>query len=191
MNDALKDVEIKSTRKYANGVSKFFMLLVTVFAALFLLSFFYSRMLRNEVHLLKKMVKAYELYVNGSEDFEKFVKENNLKDLNWLADRFSYAEARRRLDEAKKSYQVGNYGDAIAYLSELKDRDVPWLDEVYYLLGLCYARTGQDVQARFFLSAFLQGFKDSVFRKDALEALLKVVPESEQEVVRKELQKLQ
>lgn len=177
-------------RKVASRLSRFSLVLATLFAVLFLGAFFHSRTLKIELEVLRKVNRAYELYVTGNPEFEKFVRENGLRQLGWLAERFSYGEARRRLDNARSSFQKGNYGDAIRQLGDLKDSDVPWLDEVYYLLGVSYERTGQVPQARFFLSAFINGFKDSVFRREALLALLRVVPESEQELVKRELEKL-
>ena len=147
---------------------RFYLILITVFAFLFLITYMYNVRLTTDVENLRKLTKAYELYVSGSNDFSKYVKDNNLKELDWLISKKLLSDVRSKLDSAKDAYRRGNYADASVLLREIKDVDNPWMDEIYFYLGMSLYKIGEVESSKLFLSAFIQSFQYSIYRKEAL-----------------------
>jgi len=75
---------------------------------------------------------------------------------------------RSKLDSAKDAYRRGNYADASVLLREIKDVDNPWMDEIYFYLGMSLYKIGEVESSKLFLSAFIQSFQYSIYRKEAL-----------------------
>ncbi len=147
----------------------FFLILLTVFALLFLVVFYNNINLTKNIEKLKLTIKAYEMYANNNDkEFVNFVKEKNLKELEPLAQKLVMNKVRNTLDNAISSFRTGNYGETSTLLMEIKDIDNPWMDELYYYLGLSLLKIGEDSRAKLYLSAFLEGFKYSIYRKEAL-----------------------
>lgn len=180
-----------SGKKVSASLCHFLLILVTLFAAIFIITYLHNSILRKRVEYYGKLVKAYELYVTGDKGFESFVKENNLKEVNWLLPKFNLFAVRKSLDEAKVAFEKGNFADVISTLSVVKDTDSPWNDELFYLLGSAYAKVGQLEQAKFYLSYFLNGFEGSIYRKNALSLLSVLSEDQEKKKIEEILKKLQ
>jgi len=117
---------------------------------------------------MRKLTKAYELYVSGSNEFSRYVQDNNLKELDWLISKKLLSDVRSKLDQAKENYRKGNYADASVLLREVKDVENPWMDEIYFYLGMSLYKIGELESSKLFLSAFIENFQYSIYRKEAL-----------------------
>ncbi len=158
----------------------FFLILLTVFAFLFLIVFYNNIKLTKDIENTKMIIKAYELYANNDDKgFVNFVKENNLKELESLAQRLVINKVRNTLDRAISSFRVGNYGESSTLLMEIKDIENPWMDEVYYYIGLSLLKIGEDARAKLYLSSFLESFRYSIYRKEALLILKEITKDKQ------------
>ncbi|WP_448374609.1 tetratricopeptide repeat protein [Fervidobacterium sp.] len=150
---------------------KFLLILATVFCILFILTFLHDVRISAELQRSKKLIKAYELYASDSKDFSKFVEDNKLSELNILLQKQLQSQVRSKIDAAKTAYRNGNFADAASFLREIKDIENPWLDEVYFYLGMSLYKIGEIESSKIFLAAFLDGFRYSIYRKEALLVL--------------------
>ncbi|ODN31211.1 tetratricopeptide repeat protein [Fervidobacterium thailandense] len=183
---------VDSTQKRVSvGLYTFLLVLATLFAILFLVSYSQGIILRKRVERYGKVLKAYELYLRGDSEFETFVKENELKEVSWLLPKFNLFAVRKSLDEAKAAFERGNFADVVSTLSKVKDVDSPWNDEVFYLLGTAHARIGQTEQAKFYLTYFVNGFEGSIYRKSALTLLRDLSEGEDKKKIEDILKKLQ
>ncbi|MGQ9855365.1 MAG: tetratricopeptide repeat protein [Fervidobacterium sp.] len=155
-------------------VEKFSLILLTIFAILFIISYSHSLKISNELEQTKKVVKAYELYVNNDQSFEKFVSENDLKDLVNLVSKQKITSIRTKIDNAKSAYRNGNYSEAADILRTIKDESNPWADEIYFYLGMSLYKIGEIESAKLFLSSFIDNFQYSIYRKEALMLLREI-----------------
>lgn len=128
----------------------------------------YNAKLSNNIEKMRKLTKAYELYVSGSNEFSRYVQDNNLKELDWLISKKLLSDVRSKLDQAKENYRKGNYADASVLLREIKDVENPWMDEIYFYLGMSLYKIGELESSKLFLSAFIENFQYSIYRKEAL-----------------------
>lgn len=128
----------------------------------------YNAKLSNNIEKMRKLTKAYELYVSGSNEFSRYVQDNNLKELDWLISKKLLSDVRSKLDQAKENYRKGNYADASVLLREVKDVENPWMDEIYFYLGMSLYKIGELESSKLFLSAFIENFQYSIYRKEAL-----------------------
>ncbi|AFG35009.1 hypothetical protein QQE94_04230 [Fervidobacterium pennivorans subsp. shakshaketiis] len=147
---------------------KLSLLLATIFCILFVITYLYNVNLVSHLQRFQKIVKAYELYVSDSKDFSKYVEDNNLEELSYLVEKQIKSQVRAKIDAAKQAFRSGNYADAAKLLREIKDIENPWLDEVYFYLGSSLYKIGEIESAKFYLSSFLDNFKYSIYRKEAL-----------------------
>lgn len=153
---------------------KITLIIGTLFAILFLITYFSNVKLTQKLEYKDKILKAYELYLNNSKEFSTYVKTNKLKELEWLVSKKQLNEVRTALDKAKILYREGNYGEAASLLREIKDVENPWNDEVYFYLGMSLYKVGELESAKLFLSTFLNNFKYSKFGKEALLILKEI-----------------
>ncbi|QTA38097.1 hypothetical protein JYK00_00685 [Thermosipho ferrireducens] len=65
-------------------MKKFYLVLLTIFAFLFLITFYNMTAAKKQIQQYQVLVKAYEMYINKNANFESFVKENNIKELEYL-----------------------------------------------------------------------------------------------------------
>lgn len=156
---------------------KISLIIASFFAILFLITYFSNVNLSQKLSYKEKIIKAYELYLNDSKEFSNFVNSNNLKEVQWLVSKKLLNEIRTTLDKAKVLYREGNYGDAALLLREIKDTENPWNDEIYFYLGMSLYKVGEVESAKLFLSAFINNFEYSIFRKEALLILKEISPE--------------
>lgn len=140
----------------------------TIFCLLFIVTYLYNVNQSNQLSHAQKVIKAYELYLSESKDFADFVKQNNLKELDWLLSKKLLSEIRTKLDKAKISYREGNYAESVALLRSVKDSENPWIDEIYFYLGMSLYKIGEIESAKLFLSSFLDNFQYSIYRREAL-----------------------
>jgi len=133
-----------------------------------LFTYSYNAKLSNDIEKMRKLTKAYELYVSGSNEFSRYVQDNNLKELDWLISKKLLSDVRSKLDQAKENYRKGNYADASVLLREVKDVENPWMDEIYFYLGMSLYKIGELESSKLFLSAFIENFQYSIYRKEAL-----------------------
>lgn len=124
--------------------------------------------LYNELYKARKIIKAYELYVSESKDFQEFVSQNDLKELDWLLSKKMLSDIRDKLDKAKIFYREGNYAEAVTLLRDIKDLENPWIDEIYFYLGISLYKIRETESAKLFLASFLDNFQYSIYRKEAL-----------------------
>lgn len=146
----------------------------TIFSLLFLVTYIYNANQSNQLSRVKKVIKAYELYLSESKDFLDFVKQNDLKELNWLLSKKLLSEIRTKLDRAKLSYREGNYAESVNLLRDIKDLESPWVDEIYFYLGMSLYKIKETESAKLFLASFLDNFQYSIYRKEALLILREI-----------------
>ncbi|MCX7653909.1 MAG: tetratricopeptide repeat protein [Fervidobacterium sp.] len=156
---------------------KILLIFTTLFALMFIFTYFYNVNQFNQLTRLRKVVKAYELYLLESKEFTDFVKQNDLKELDWLLSKRLMSEIRSKLDKAKISYREGNYAESASLLREIKDSENPWMDEIYFYLGMSLYRIGELESAKLFLSSFLDNFQYSIYRKESLLILKEISSE--------------
>jgi len=170
---------------------KLSLLLATIFCILFVITYLYNVNLVSHLQRFQKIVKAYELYVSDSKDFSKYVEDNNLEELSYLVEKQIKSQVRAKIDAAKQAFRSGNYADAAKLLREIKDIENPWLDEVYFYLGSSLYKIGEIESAKFYLSSFLDNFKYSIYRKEALVMLHKISDGDLKEKVEEILNKME
>lgn len=78
-------VEINKNR--GEFMQRFYLILATIFAFLFLLTFFHLKSLDNRLEYSQKLNKAYEMYVNKDLRFKEYIENNNLDELKYLLER--------------------------------------------------------------------------------------------------------
>lgn len=167
-------------------LEKLLLVFVTIFCLLFVLVYFYNVRLSNKIVRMEKIIKAYELYTSESKEFANYVKENNLKELEPLLSKYMLNDIRLKIDKAKQFYREGNYSDASALLREIKDTENPWMDEIYFYLGMSLYKLGEIESSKLFLSTFMDNFQYSIYRKEAL-LLLKELSNDE---IKKQIDKV-
>jgi len=84
------------------------------------------------------------------------------------------SDIRSKLDRAKISYREGNYAEAVTLLRDVKDLENPWIDEIYFYLGMSLYKIGETESAKLFLASFLDNFQYSIYRKEALLILKEI-----------------
>ncbi|MCD6552027.1 hypothetical protein [Thermotoga sp.] len=90
----------------------FYVIVLTIFAFLFIVTYFSYRALSERVERTEKMLKAYELYIfSDYEKFADYVKKEGLEieGMDLLKER----KARSLLAEAKDLYRLADYGEAL------------------------------------------------------------------------------
>ncbi|MGC8820461.1 MAG: tetratricopeptide repeat protein [Fervidobacterium sp.] len=153
---------------------KILLTITSVFGLLFLITYLSFINVSNQLERAKKVIKAYELYTTESKEFPGFISKNNLKELEPLVSKKLLTDIRSKLDRAMISYREGNYSDAAALLRAIKDTDNPWMDEIYFYLGMSLYKAGEFESAKLFLSSFINKFQYSVYRKEALHILREI-----------------
>jgi lipopolysaccharide biosynthesis regulator YciM len=167
------------------------LLLATIFCILFVTTYLYNVNLIKQLQRFQKIAKAYELYVSDSKDFSKYIEDNNLKELTYLVEKQIKSQVRTKIDMAKLAFRSGNYAETVDLLREIKDIENPWLDEVYFYLGSALYKIGKSESAKFYLSSFLDNFKYSIYRKEALVMLHKISDGDLKEKVEEILNKME
>jgi tetratricopeptide (TPR) repeat protein len=165
-------------RKFEKGgrmkFEKILLTISSVFGLLFLITYLSFINVSKQLERAKKVIKAYELYTTESKEFPGFISKNNLKELEPLVSKKLLTDIRSKLDRAMISYREGNYSDAAALLRAIKDTDNPWMDEIYFYLGMSLYKAGEFESAKLFLSSFINKFQYSVYRKEALHILREI-----------------
>lgn len=115
-----------------------FLLLLTIFSLLFLITFHMYRLKVLEIENLKKEVKAYEIYI--FRDFDEFVRyiEENGVEIPYLGN-LKKKKAKEIISNGIYQMRMANYSIAIADFKkalELLDND-PLKKTVEYYLSIC------------------------------------------------------
>ena len=96
-----------------------YLILMTTFAVLFLISFAGYRDLKEREERLESEIKAYELLMGGNiEAFMKLVEEKDLdfsKELKFYLEKFAQLE----LFRGETEMEMGNYGEALEHFSRV------------------------------------------------------------------------
>lgn len=98
----------------------FYVVVLTVFALLFTITYFSYRTLNERVEYTEKLVKAYELYIfSDYEKFTDYVEKEGLK-IEGM-DLLKEKKARSLLAEAKDLYKLANYGEALVLFEKVSN----------------------------------------------------------------------
>ncbi|KAF2960467.1 MULTISPECIES: hypothetical protein [unclassified Thermotoga] len=95
----------------------FYVIILTVFAVLFMLTYFSYRDLAVKLTRMEKTLKAYELYIfSDYENFEDYVKKEGLKieGMELLKEK----KARSLIAEGKNLFETANYGEALVFFEK-------------------------------------------------------------------------
>ncbi len=96
-----------------------YLTLMTVFAVLFLITFFSYKSLKKSYDEMSSELKAYDMFLSGDlEGFLKYVKGKNLrlsKEIDFYLDRFAQLELSAGLSEMES----GNYGEALEHFQKV------------------------------------------------------------------------
>ncbi|PLV60286.1 hypothetical protein [Thermotoga sp. KOL6] len=90
----------------------FYVAILTIFAVLFIFTYFSYRSLEKKYEHAKEILKAYELYIfSDYESFANYVEKEGLEidGIDMLKDK----KARSLLAQAKDLYKLANYGEAL------------------------------------------------------------------------------
>ncbi len=175
------------------NLEKFLLILLTIFAFLFLLSFQMFVSARSQLKRSEKILEAYRMYVDEDyENFERYVEKNDLKELKSLKD-----SLRRRLFE--KYYTLGvtklNAGDFSSAHEDFKKalQQLPQQDErraeVVYLMGQSLVKAGRLVEAKTQLSVVLE-MPNSFYRNQAIKLLIDIYEQTGEGAKAEELRKI-
>ncbi|KUK02483.1 MAG: hypothetical protein XD58_1365 [Thermotoga sp. 50_1627] len=175
------------------NLERFLLILLTVFALLFLLSFQAFVSVRSQLKRSEKMLEAYRMYVSEDyENFERYVEKNDLKELKNLKD-----SLKRRLFE--KYYTSGvtklNAGDFSSAYEDFKKalQQLPQQDErraeVVYLMGQSLVKAGRLVEAKTQLSTVIN-MPNSFYRNQAVKLLIDLYRQTGEDAKAEELRKI-
>jgi len=170
---------------------KFFLVLMSIFAILFVIAFLNNRAMESSLAEYQKMIRAYELYTNGYyEDFFHYIEQNNLQNLTYLKSlKRNYSEF---YIEGLKKCVSGDYEVAIDYFKEsLEDVEIsnPLYTEILYYLGLSMINAEKYQEAEITLERLLD-FKDSIYAQKGLRLLIKLYTKTGNLDRAKEIEKL-
>jgi tetratricopeptide (TPR) repeat protein len=174
------------------NLEKFFLILLTVFALLFLLSFQAFVSVRSQLRRAEKIVEAYRMYVSEDyENFERYVEKNDLKEFKNLKD-----SLRQRLFE--RYYILGvtklNAGDFSSAYEDFKRafQQLPQQDErraeLVYLMGQSLVKAGRLFEAKAQLSVALE-MPNSLYRNQAIKLLIELYKQTGEKARAEELEK--
>lgn len=68
-------------------MNKFYLTLATIFAILFLITFFALENANKQLKHFQKLNKAYEMYINRDLRFKEYIEQNQLNELKYLLER--------------------------------------------------------------------------------------------------------
>lgn len=170
-----------------------FLVLLTIFAVLFLLSFQAYRSTRQWQERYRKIIRGYELYVLGNYDeFSKYVEEHKLKELAYLSNSIKEQRFQQFYLSAVKEFNLGNFASAVELfrkaLQEIGSKD-PRYGELLYYLSVCLVNSNRIVEAKMELSTFVN-LVDSPYRNKALQLLSELYRKSGEMVKAQEVEKL-
>ncbi|WP_052465397.1 tetratricopeptide repeat protein [Thermotoga profunda] len=172
---------------------KFFLVLMSVFALLFLITFQAYRWTKQSQERYQKIVKAYELYCYGKYDeFSKYVDQYKLKELSYLNVTIKEQRFQQFYMAAVKDFNLGNFASAVEFfkkaLQQLDERD-PRKDELLYYLSISLVNSNRLQEAKLELSTFVN-LENSPYRNKALQLLIDIYRKTGEIVKAQEIEKL-
>lgn len=172
-------------------LAKFLLVLLTVFAILFLLSFQAFVSMRSQLDRNKKILEGYRLYVE--EDYEAFrrhVQKYGLKELESLERDLNQKLFEKYYSLAIVRFNNGDFSSAYELFEQALER-LPQQDErraeLIYLMGQSLAKAGRITEAKTQLSAAIE-LPDSFYRTQAIKLLIDLYRQSGEEKKAQELE---
>lgn len=152
-----------------------FLVLLTIFSLLFLLCFQSYSSARSQLRRYEKILEAYKLYVNERyEEFEKYVDENDLRELKKLRDDLKNRLFERYYVLGIAKFHAGDFSSAVENLKKALqqlDQDDQRRAELIYFIGQGLMKAGRISEAKFQLSAVLD-MPNSLYRTQAIYLLI-------------------
>lgn len=172
---------------------KFFVILMTVFASLFLFTFQAYRSVKQSNERYQKIVKAYEYYSTGRYDeFSKYVEQYRLKELSYLNGSIKEQKFQQLYMAGIKDFNLGNFASAAELfkkaLQQIDQKD-PRRDELLYYISVSLVNSNRFEEAKMELSNFVN-LENSPYRSKALQLLIDVYKKTNETVKAQQIEKL-
>ncbi|WP_165276215.1 hypothetical protein [Thermotoga sp. Ku-13t] len=173
-------------------LEKFFLVLLTVFALLFLLSFQAFVSVRAQLKRSERIIEAYKLYVSEDYDrFERYVETHGLKELESLKNTLREKVFEKYYSLGVMKLNLGDFSTAYEYFKKAFEQ-LPEGDErraeLVYLMGQSLAKAGRTVEAKLQLNTVLQ-MPDSLYRSQAIRLLIELYRQTGEKEKADELEK--
>ncbi|MGB9789575.1 MAG: tetratricopeptide repeat protein [Thermotoga caldifontis] len=173
-------------------LEKFFLVLLTVFALLFLLSFQAFVSMRTQLKRNERIIEAYKLYVNEDYDrFEQYIKVHGLKELENLNSTLKEKVFEKYYSLGVVKLNLGDFSTAYEYFKKAFEQ-LPEGDErraeLVYLMGQSLAKAGRSLEAKLQLNMVLQ-MPDSLYRSQAIRLLIDLYRQTGEKEKADELEK--
>lgn len=172
---------------------RFFVIILSIFALLFLVTFQAYRSVRQSQERYQRIVRAYELYCLGRyDDFARYVDEYKLKELSYLNSAIVEQRFQQFYVAAMKEFNLGNFASAVELfrkaLGQIDSKDNRY-DEIVYYLSLCLVNSNRLQEAKLELSSFVNR-ENSVYRSKGLQLLIDVYKKTGEMVKAQEIEKM-
>ncbi|AEH50461.1 tetratricopeptide repeat protein [Pseudothermotoga thermarum] len=157
---------------------RFFLVLLTIFASMFLISFYICKEQYAQINRMKRIIKAYELFAMGKyPEFSNYVEQNRLNELLYLK---KDLQKRLFLDyyaNAVYHFNLGNYAEAADLfkkaLEQIESND-PKSSEILYLLCVSLTNANRLGEARLVLEQSIENMPNTPFKKKVMELLAEI-----------------
>lgn len=172
---------------------RIFLVLLSIFAVLFLVSFQAYRSVKQSQERYQKIIKGYELYVLGKYDeFSKYVEQYRLKELSYLSGSIKEQKFQQYYLSAMRDFNLGNFASAVELfrktLQQIDAKDTRY-SEILYYLSVCLVNSNRLQEAKIELSTFVN-LPDSLYRSKALQLLIDIYRKTNELVKAQEIEKL-
>lgn len=172
---------------------RIFLVLLSIFAVLFLVSFQAYRSTKQSQERYSKIVKGYELYALGKYDeFSKYIEQHKLTELSYLSNSIKEQKFQQFYLSAIKEFNLGNFASAVELfrkaLQQIDTKDTRY-NELLYYLSVSLVNSNRIQEAKIELSTFVN-LENSVYRNKALQLLSDLYRKNGELVKAQEIEKL-
>ncbi len=157
-----------------NRSEKFFLIVLMIFAMLFLTTLYMYKVQRSQLARMNMIVRAYELFTMGKYDeFSTLVESHQLHELRYLESNLKKRKFQELYSLGVSEFNLGNYAQAAEFFKQaavqLEATD-PKFAETVYLLSLSLIEANRTNEARLFLEQHTD-LPDSPYKRKIIETL--------------------
>ncbi len=156
---------------------KFFLILLTIFALMFLTSLYMYKTQRSQLIKTRRIVRAYELFaMEKYDEFLKYMDLYKLDELQYLKKNLQKRKLQDLYNRGVSEFNLGNYSLAADFfkraLSEI-EQDDPKTAEIVYLLSLSLVNSNRVNEAKLVLEQYIN-LIDLPYKQKIVELLAEI-----------------
>lgn len=169
------------------------LIILTVFAILFLVTYWMYSVEKNNLQKAKLSIRGYELYAQERYgELSEYIEKNRLSELKYLLIKSQERSFQNNFSEATSAFNLGNYATTVDIIRKILQNMPPQkqdrYDDCLYLLSLSLVRSERWEEAKIELEELAE-MQDSEFQKRAIELLKEVYEKTGDEEKFQELSK--